>query len=447
MAFSAVRAAAAVLLGLTALPVQAQALSLMQAYEAALRHDPAYRAAVHEHEAGQQSAAIGRSHLLPTLTASYGPSRNNADVTNTAVPGGPTDHRRYNSLAASIQLRQPLVHPEGSARYRQGLAQTAASDAVLAGRIQELIVRVVSLYTYARYTEDQLAQATAQRNAYAEQRLANERMFQRGEGTRTDLLETQARYDMAAAQVLEAADNVANGRAALAAVVGQEVTALDALPDDFQPRPGDHRGFDEWKAIALAGNPELQAQRLVVEIAREETSRSRAGHLPRLDLVASVGRNESDTINTFNQRATVRSVGLQLTVPLYAGGATTAVAAQALANEEKAVAELDGKTGQVLLELRKQFNLASSSIARLQAAASAHASARLLVEATLRSVAGGQRTNVDALLAQQQLYDARRELSQARFNHLLSVLRLRAAAGTLQGADLADVAAMFRPAG
>lgn len=435
--------AAAALLAAAAVP--ASALSLIEAYELAVKNDPAYRAAQFENEAAQQFAVLGRSNLLPSIAATYSPSRNRADVTNT-VTGG-TDDRRYGALSAALQLRQPLFHPEGMARYRQGVAQTRGSDAQFAARSQELIVRVASAYTFAKYAEDQLALAVAQREALAEQRLTNQRLFLRGEGTRTDVVETQARFDLAVAQVLEANDNVTNARNALAAMIGRDVTRLDELKDDFnvgQLVPG---GFEDWRNIALSTNPELMARRQAVEVAREEANRQRAGHLPRVDLVASVGRTDSDTINTFNQKATVRSVGAQLTMPIYSGGAVTAAVSQAEANAERIQAELDAATAETTVELRKQFDLTTSSAARHEAARAARDSAQLLLEATRRSVAGGQRINLDVLQAQQQLFDSRRALAQARYNYLLSLLRLRLAAGVLQMSDLVDMSRYFKTTG
>ncbi|WP_240788719.1 TolC family outer membrane protein [Ramlibacter henchirensis] len=421
------------------------AISLVEAYEAAVKNDPVYRSAQHENEAAQQFAVLGRSNLLPSIAATYAPSRNRADVTNTGVGGGATDHRRYSALSANLQLRQPLYHPEGMARYRQGVAQTKGSDAQFAGRSQELIVRLASAYTFAKYAEDQLALAVAQRDALSEQRRTNQRLFLRGEGTRTDVVETQARLDLAVAQVLEANDNVRNARDALSAIVGQDVSQLDALTDDFRVKqlvPGE---FADWRGIALSTNPEIQARRHAVDVAQEEANRHRAGHLPRLDLVASAGRNDSESITTFNQKANIRSVGVQLNVPLYSGGAVSAAVAQAESNAEKAKADLDVATNEVLIELRKQFDLTASSVARLDAARAALDSATLLVEATRRSVAGGQRINLDVLQAQQQLFDARRTLAQARYNHLLSLLRLRFAAGVLQMSDLVEMASYFKP--
>jgi outer membrane protein, protease secretion system len=421
----------------------AAALGLVPAYEAALANDPVYRSAQRDNEAGQQFRELGRSNLLPNVSASYSRNRNQADISTSSSRGEVTERRNYSGLAASLQLRQPLYHPEGQARYRQGMAQTSASDAQFSSRSQDLIVRLVGLYTPAKYAEDQLAQAIAQRDAFAEQRQSNVRMFQRGEGTLTDVLETQAKYDLAEAQVLEARDNLINTRNALAAMVGQDIEKLDPLADDFRVRPMLPETFDAWKEIALANNPELLAQRYAVDIAREEINKNRAGHQPRLDLVASTGKNSSDTTNTFNQSSKVHTIGVQLNLPIYSGGAVTAATSQAVSNYDKAQADLDSKINTVVLELRKQYNLTLSSTLRIDAAAKALSSATLLVEATRKSVKGGQRTNLDVLNAQQQLFEAKRDLALARYNYLLGYLRLRYAAGTLSVADLTDVAGYF----
>lgn len=422
---------------------RASALGLLPAYEAALANDPTYRAAVHENEAGQQFKVLGRAHLLPLVSANYSTSKNRADITTESVIGDRTEHRNYTSQTGSIQLRQPLFHPEGTARYRQGIAQTSASDARFSVNRQDLIVRLVSLYVGAQYAQDQLALATAQRDAYAEQQLSVKRMFQSGEGTRTDVLETQAKFDLAQSQVIEANDSLVNANDALAAMVGQDISALEPLTDDFRVKAMQPASFEEWKATALAQNPEIVAQRFAVEIAREEINKNQAGHSPRLDLVASASRNSSDTTNTFNQNAKILSIGVQLNIPLYAGGSVSAATLQAVSSHEKAQADLDAKTSQVLVELRKQYNLTQSSVSRIAATATALSSARLLIDATQKSVKGGQRTNLDVLNAQQQMYEAKRDLALSRFNYLLGFLRLRYSAGTLGLADLQDISAYF----
>jgi protease secretion system outer membrane protein len=417
-------------------PAGTTTLSLLQAYDAALENDASYRAALHERQAGQEFRVLGRSQLLPLISASYTTSKNRADITTEFPQGDRTERRNYTSMSGAVQVRQPLFHPEGRARYRQGIAQTEASNAQFLVRGQDLIVRLATLYVAAQYAHDQLQWANAQGEAYAQQKLSANRMLERGEGTRTDVLEAQAKFDVADAQIIEAGDNLVNASDALAAMIGRNAPRLQRLADDFQIRPMQPAGFEEWKRIALDNNAEILLLRIALEIAREEVKKIEAGHSPRLDLIASAGRNSADTLNTLNQNASTLSVGLQLNIPLYAGGAVSAAVRQAVANHEKAQADLDGKSSQVLVELRKQFNLTLSGVTRVKAAETSLRSTQLLVDATQRSVQGGQRTTLDVLNAQQQFYEAKRDLALARFNYLLSYLRLRYFAGTLGRADL-----------
>lgn len=426
---------------------QASAVGLIQAYDAALQNDPVYRSAVSENQAGQQYKVIGRSGLLPSVQYSNVTSKNNAETTAPNFLGRPTTtYPEYTSISNSISIRQTLFNLDTFARYKQGIAQTNYSDALFASRSQDLMIRLVMAYADAKYAEDQLALYTAQRDTFAEQRRVNDRMFEKGEGTKTDMLETQAKLDVSEAQVIESTDNLTTARNTLAAMIGSDVTHLDGLVDDFKVMPLSLSGFDEWKTIASNDNAELAAGRYAVEAAEQEISKGKAGHAPRLDLNASYSRSLADSLANYQQDSTVRSIGVQLVIPLYSGGYASAVTSQAVANRDKARSDLDATTNKVMIELRKQFSTVQSSIAKMDALQKSVNSSTLLVQATQKSVKAGVRVNLDVLNAQQQLVAAKRDLAQARYNYLISFLKLRVAAGTLNIDDLQKVAGYFSAA-
>ena len=418
----------------------ASAITLEEAYQMALRNDPTYRAAVYGNEAGQENRIIGRSYLLPSLSGSYSSLDTKSDITI----GRQKSHREYMSKSGTIQLRQSIFNLEAVARYRQGIAQANASEAQLDLARQQLIVRVVGSYIEAIFADDQLALAQAQRDMLAEQMAVNDRLYKAGEGTVTDRLETQAKLDLAEARLLEVRDVQRAAFVNLSGIVGEEVTSLDKLREDFQVRPADMMSYEDWKAVALVRNPELVAQEHNIAIAREEVNKARAGHVPRLDFVANASKNDSESISTFGQKSDSTAVGFQLNIPLYSGGAVSAATRQARANQERARAELQAKSDKVMVDLRKEYDMLASSVTRINALLKAVESARLLMKATEQSIKGGVRINLDLLDAQEQAFTAERDLAQARYNYLLSTLRLRAAAGTLSGADVSEVAKSFR---
>jgi len=423
----------------------AHAISLMQAYQSALQNDPTYRSATHEYESGQENQVLGRSALLPQVSATYSNSRVEADVVY--ITGGiaaPSRDLEYRSKSAVLQVRQPVFSLEAIARYHQGLSQTDYATAVFASRKQELILRLAGAYTEALFANTQLRLAEVQREVYVEQRSVNNRLFEKGEGTKTDMLETEARLDLAEAQVLEAQDNVQTTLAALSAIVGQEVKAVDDVAPEFRLTPDAVVRFDEWRDIALRQNPDIIAMQFAVASSREEINKARSGHTPRVDLVASYAKNNSDTLNTLNQDSKQKSIGFQMNFPLYSGGAVSASTRQAVAGSEKAKADQQATTDKVLVELRKQHAVVVSSVARLRALDKAVASGTMLVTATEQSIKGGVRINLDLLNAQQQLTTSRRDQAQARYNYLMAMLKLRAAAGVLDADALREVAAYFR---
>jgi protease secretion system outer membrane protein len=438
------RRALAVAIGGMAWCGHASALGLLQAYDAALQNDPDYRSAYFVREGGKENAILGRSALLPTLQGTFNTSKNVADITSNSAFGQTVDHPKYTSRVASVDLRQPLFSLDAWARFKEGKAQARQAEAQFSSQQQEVILRVTGAYVEALFADEQVALSRATRDTYAEQRKVNDRMFERGEGTRTDMLETQAKLDMAEAQVLEAQDNQFNTRAALQAIIGMEVTSLDALLPEFHSVALPAGGLEYWQKTARDANPDLAAQMEAIEVAKQEVNRNRAGHTPRVDFVASYSKNKSDTINTYDQDSTVRSLGVQINIPLYAGGAVSASTRQAGAGLGKARADYDSRAEKLSVEVRKQYNAVVSSVSKIQALEKAVSSSELLMAATRQSIKGGVRINLDLLNAQQQLYTNKRDLAQARYAYLVAVLRLRSAAGVLGVDDVREVAANFR---
>jgi outer membrane protein, protease secretion system len=340
-------------------------------------------------------------------------------------------------------LRQPIINAEGWARYHQGQAQTNLSDKQFLVKKQDLITRFFGLFANANYAEDVLALAQTQRDAFKTQVDANALMSKRGEGTKTALIESQAKLSLSEAQVIESENNVVEARNALATMLNKEIASLDRLPDNVADLPPELQSLDEWKTIALQNNPEIAAARENVEIAYQDIKRNRAGHMPRLDAVASISQSDSDTIPTFNQELDSKSLGIQLNIPIYAGGSVTALTKQAAANHARAKDDLETKSNEVLLDLRKQYSTIQSGLLRIDALKESVASAELLVAATRKSLIGGVRTNLDVLDARKQLFEAKRDLSLARYNYLVSYINLRKAAGILTVADLEKMATYF----
>lgn len=423
---------------LSGLVLPAQALDLSDAYALALRNDPTLRAAIAERDAGVENLAIGRAGLLPNLSYRYNRARNDSEVTQRSQLGDVTSQRDYRSYSSTLTLQQPLFDYAVWSDYRRGVAQAALADERLRGRGQEMMVRVFSAYSEALFADEQIALAQAQRRTYAEQLQLNERLLKNGEGTRTDVLETRARYELAQAQEIEAGDNLDAALRSLQAITGEAMSAEDLAPmlPTLAVQPLVPSRFEPWRDLAVAHNAELASQRHALDVADQGVERQRAGHLPSLSAYVSKGISSSSSESTYNQRYDTDSVGIQLSVPLFAGGGVSARVRQAQAERDGLQFQVDAQVSDTLNQLRRQFNLCASSTAKMRAYGMAVNAASALVEATRRSVQGGERVNLDVLDAEQQLYGARRDLAQARHEYLRAWVQLRYLAGVLDAKDV-----------
>ena len=425
----------------------AHALGLLDVYDLALRNDPTFQAAIQAREAGQENRVIGRAALLPNLSWSYNNSRNESEVTQSTAVGNVTSDRDYRSYASTLTLQQPLLDYEAYARYRQGAAQALFADERFRSKSQELAVRVLSAYSQALLAQERIELSRAQKRAYAERLQLNERLLKGGEGTRTDVLETQARLSLAQAEEIESLDTQDAALRELEAIVGQplQIDELAPLTRQFEIPPLEPNRFETWREIAMANNPELKSQHHALDVAEYEVERKRAGHMPKVSLYASSRQTSSDSESSYNQKYDTNSVGIQVSLPLFAGGSVSASTRQAANQLSQAQYELDAQTARTLIELRKQFNLNTSGAAKVRAYEMAVSSATALVTATKKSVTGGERVNLDVLDAEQQLFTARRDLADARHAYLLARIQLKYFAGLLNEQDLRALAGYFQP--
>ena len=424
----------------------AAADGILDSYQAARQNDPSFRAARYELEAGRLALPIARAGLLPVVSASSARYKNKGDrsFTTGAIPNQPLDYRYEQD---SLNLRQPLFNYEAWARYRLGETQVAYHEALFGQREADLATRVLGAYLNVLLAKDEVSLAEAAVKAFEEQLRSASRRLAGGEGTRTEQAEVEARLRIAEAALIETKDRLAVAVRLLEDITGKPGVNLRGLRADFVPFRLAPDNLDEWIAIGQDRSPEIRAQRFVLEAAGHEVDRNRAGHLPTLDLVASVSDGTNESVTSLNQTITTRSLGVQLSIPLYRGGQTSAATEQAVANRNKSQSELDATINKVSLEVRRQFLLAQSGFDKIDAYARSVRASEVALEGTKKGFQAGIRTNVDVLDAQRQLILTQRDLAQARYEFLLNSLKLRAVAGTLMEKDIVDLDGQLEPPG
>lgn len=433
----ATRLASAVALALFMLPASAFATDLMQAWRDALAIDPLLAGARAQLEATRERVPQARAGLLPAVNANLAASRQ-------AVDSSLRDDRYYvNPKNYALQLTQPLLRLQNLEAYEQSKLSVAVSEAQLAQARQDLMLRVSQAYFDVLGAQDNLETIRAQMRAISEQLASAKRNFEVGTATITDQQEAQARYDLASAQELAALNDLEVKRAVLAQLTGKDVPALKPLRAGVALQAPQPARIAEWTQGARNDNPAVQQARVAAEIARREIDRQRYGHYPTLDLVSSVGRQASSTPQGIGYTTTAGSVGVQFSLPIFAGGGIDARVRESANLRDKALSDLETARRTAEQGARTAFLGVSSGLAQVNALEAAEKSSRLALESNQLGYQVGVRINIDVLNAQQQLYTTRRDLAKARYDVLVNGLRLKSSAGTLSESDMEAIAGLL----
>lgn len=409
---------------------------ILSAYREALENDAEYSAARAQYEAMQERVPQSLAALLPAVTLSANTMSNHSDSNTYGNQG-------YNSNAWAIRLTQPLLRWDSKIELDQTKTLVEQARAELEIARQDLVVRLSQAYFDVLYAQDVLASIDSERAAIAEQHAAASRRFELGKASVTDVRDAKARLDIVSAQQIAARNDLAARNEALRAITNRYPGTLVPLNDGVKLNAPEPNDIDAWVNSAVTEGLRVVAGEAALRIARMETRKARAGHLPKVDLTASYGETNSGTITTLHTDLDEHSVGVQLSMPLYSGGATVARQRETRKLLDKALAELDGARRSSALQTRQAFLNASAGLAQVAALEEALGSAGTALTANERGLELGVRANIDVLNARQQVSETQRDLARARYETLMSLLRLKAAVGRLAEADVGEINALL----
>ena len=419
--------------------LQAQPLRLMDVYQQALAHDASLASALSANRAAQEIIEQGKALYRPTVN--FNADTNALKSSFHYLSTSSTDRSQFENYRYGVDARQPIFRQQNLIQIDQAGTQVSIADKQLNVAQQALMLRTTQAYFDVLMAQDRIDLIVAQKTAIAAQLAQAQANFDLGSATITDANEAQARFDLAAAQEIAALNEFEIAKHAVQAITGQLPQRLANVKLQLK---ANEMGLSmaTWQELALLNNLNIQIQQDTAKLAEQEIARNQAGHLPTLDAVASYTSSYANgTVSRFGagNELQVGSIGLQLQIPLYEGGAVSSRVRQAVLNKQKALDDLDLVRRQTELDTQRAYLNLSSSIAQLKAFDQAILSSQSQLDATQLGYQVGVRTSVDVLNAQQQLYSAKRDALQARYNYLTNIIRLKTAAGMVAAADLVDI--------
>jgi outer membrane protein len=432
--------------------------SLLEIYQQALQGDPLIHEAEARRLAALEAKPQARSALLPQINFDGGWADSNSSGSNFGAETNVqfTSSTETETTQWQFTLRQSLFRWDQIVNLRRADKVVTRAEVVRESAQQDLIVRVAQRYFNVLAAEDRVTSIIADREAIARQLEQAKQRFDVGLIAITDVQESQAAYDQSIANEIGAKRSLATSRELLREFTGEYVTELDAPSDDFPLLNPDPNDETQWVELSLSQNLDLVASRLDEQLARDEISFRKNGHYPTLDLIANTGERDLKGQQSFNgdpfiiadSNGQSDSIGLQLTIPLFAGGGVSSRVREAVYLHRASREQLQRITRETERQARDAYLGVLSEVARVKALDQAVSSSETALQATQAGYEVGTRTIVEVLNSQFALYVAITNYYQSRYDYIMEALRLKQAAGTLQVQDLEKIDAWLqdRPA-
>ena len=417
--------------------------NLLDIYNEALENDPTFKAAEYSYLADKEIVVQGRAALLPSITLS-GSTNWNEYYQDDVL------QQEYNSFSKSARVSQPLFRLDTWFNFKRSKSLTNAAEAEFAYEQQNLILRTAELYFGVLRAIDNLNAAISEEKAIKKQLDQAQQRYEVGWSAITGVQEAQLAYDLSKAARINNEGNLFSAREALNALIGREIFSLDELGENLQISSPFPNSKEDWVNLALKNNYQLKASYLRKDAAKSNARSAASNHLPKIDIVGSGSDSETNQFNyegfSINGQGIPvpavtgrRNYAIQLSVPIFQGGAVSSRRKQAYSQYNQADENTLFTERRIIQEVRSQFSNVNTLVANVNAQKQAVISATSALEATQVGYKVGTRNVVDLLQAEKNLYSAEKNLANAKYDYILANLRLALAAGTIDPGDIIEI--------
>jgi outer membrane protein len=411
------------------LSTTARAETLEDIYRSAVKNDPIAGAAKATYKANKETLNQGRAVLLPQLTASASKVEPSSDENIDPIK---TTYR--------ASLSQSLFNVPAWFQFRSAKNMDQVAEANFAAQQQSLIIRVSESYFNVLRAYDNKQTRKAEELAIQRQLEQVTERFEVGLLPITDVHEIRAIFDDASVNSLEANGALDIAFDQLQVLSGKSHSQLTGLKDGFKAEVPIPTSAESWVEFALANNLDLIASELTQQAASETAKAAKSQHLPKISISADYTKRDTEASASASALFTEQTaINLNLTMPIFSGGLTSSQARQASYQAQATEQNYIATKRNTIQAARSNYQLTITNTARVKARKQAITSAESALKATQAGYDVGTRNIVDVLVAQRTLFQAKRNYSNARYDYILSIMRLKQVAGQLSPEDVFEI--------
>ena len=400
-------------------------------FSAAVEFSPPLQIAEEGLNIGSARRRAANGRLLPQVSARASISDNRSESQGRL-------QQTFDGERFSVQLTQTLFNWQAFAARSQAYLIEDQLEAEYYGELANLLTEVAEKYFNVLQSTDALESIASELEAVSNQLDQIQSLYDRQLARVTDLYQVQANLAAVEAEQLQLQVQLALSREALFSVSGLTAGELSGLRENVDIPPLEN-SISFWVNEAKKNNHQIRAQKFAVSAANKRIDERRGAYMPQVNFIVQRQDSNLGFDNILINQTETTYLGLDLSIPLYAGGSNRAGVSEAASQHRIAESQLR----QIQLEASESVR---SAYLQVQSAETLIQAAQKLVDSTTLSSTAMQRgfelgavTSVDVLNALRDQFRSERDLQQVRYEHVKYILLLKRETGLLTADDMLEV--------
>lgn len=398
----------------------------VDALVSAYNSNPQIKASREAVKVSDEGVSQALANFRPTVTATYEAGSQDIAFDDAPEISGDVENR-------TLFLEQPIFRGGRTlAAFSQTRNLVRAQREQLRGSEQAVMLNAVTAYMDVLQSQSILELSRNNEDVLQEQLRAAEQRFEVGEITRTDVAQAKARLARAKADTVTAQGDLESAVATFERVVGYKLDAVLTVPDLYPVMP---TTLDEALAIGDEWNAQLRSAEYQYEAADDNVYQEAGGLLPEVNLRGTISRNEAPNFAGTNS-VDIDSVLVNVSIPLYQSGAEYSRVREAKRTAKQRQYDRDDLQEAVREGVIQAWEDWQTSVATIAAQKAQISAAETALEGVKQEQKFGERTVLDVLDAEQELFVARVDLVTAQRDRVVAIYNLVASIGKLTAKDL-----------
>jgi len=414
-----------------------EGFSLENAYQEALKSNASLKVTYHKWLVAKEQTNQSYARLLPNVVATAGQNRYFSATTNN--PSYANSPSKYTTKSYELRVTQPIINLPIHREYSKSNIALNISETEFMIAKQELMILVAQAYIDFLSSTDKLSLANAKVDTLSEQLADIKKRFELGDATVQDLSDTEAKYNIAVSQNMEAHLSKDLATAKFVEIVGKQPENLIQIIESPKYENINNK-MEELYGLVFVNNQNLLAKKLNLEIAKENIISNKENFYPVVDAIGSINHYDTtDSISTIGYTSKQNYLGVQLTASLYSGGETTSKVIESQEKKNQALEEYDATKKELEYNVIKEYFGINTYVSQIKSYEMALKSSQTAIEAAKVGFSVGARTQYEVLQAIEQYYNVKNSLFDAKYKYILSSLKLKMLVGELDEEDFKNL--------